>query len=244
MANTCRYLAVQQNVGRAGLEVETREARFVYTVTEPSIQVHRQHSEGFLAMVVRACREGTGDAGWTPREVCFQHRAWPSIREQEHFFACPVRYGQRHDAVVLAPSALPRPFRTADPELLPALLGHAEACLARLGRSDDFLASVRRVVVERLRDGGEVSVVEVARHLGTSPRSVQRRLASQRRSFAEVVGEARLGLARRYLADPSLSLTDAAFLLGYSQLSAFSRAFRRWTGQSALDFRRSRGGQR
>jgi AraC-like DNA-binding protein len=68
---------------------------------------------------------------------------------------------------------------------------------------------------------------------------VQRRLAADELSFKAVVDETRLALAERYLADPALSLTETAFLLGYSDLSAFSRAFRRWTGRTALEFRRA-----
>jgi AraC-like DNA-binding protein len=125
---------------------------------------------------------------------------------------------------------------TADPELLPALVRHADDCLAKLQRVDDFRGAVRRLVIESLR-GGDASVEGVAARLGMSPRSVQRRLQTLGQPFKDLVAEARLALSKRYLEDPSLSLTDAAFLLGYSDLSAFSRAFRRWTGQSALELR-------
>lgn len=86
---------------------------------------------------------------------------------------------------------------------------------------------------------GELTIDAVAAQHGISPRSLQRRLREHGLSFKELVAETRLALSRRYLEDTSISLTEAAFLLGYADLSAFSRAFRRWTGQSALAFRRA-----
>jgi len=98
-------------------------------------------------------------------------------------------------------------------------------------RGTDVIADVRREVIEAIGQG-EASIEVVAEALALSPRSLQRRLREHDLSFKDVVAEARLALAHRYLDDPTISLTDAAFLLGYSDLSAFSRAFRRWTGAS------------
>jgi AraC-like DNA-binding protein len=236
LSNACRYLAVQQTMGRGALEVDADEARLVYTVVDPTIRTHAQHSEGLIAMCARICRDGTGDAQWAPRAVWFTHRAPRRTGEQEQFFRAPVRWERPYDALVLSAADLRRPFRTADPELLPALVRHAEEILAKR-REVGFRATVRRLVAERLR-AGEVTVEQVADRLGMSARSVQRRLQEDGVSFKALVDEVRLALSRRYLEDPAITLTEAAFLLGYSDLSAFSRAFRRWTGQSALEFRR------
>jgi AraC-like DNA-binding protein len=84
-----------------------------------------------------------------------------------------------------------------------------------------------------------VSIDAIATRMGSSPRTIQRQLQDHGASFKQLVDDVRLSMARRHLADASVSLTDAAFLLGYSDLSAFSRAFRRWTGQSPQDYRRA-----
>ena len=102
---------------------------------------------------------------------------------------------------------------------------------------ESFDHHVRRVVASSLRSG-DINIEHIAMRLGTSARTIQRRLQERGRSFKDLVAETRLALSRRYLANSSLSLTETAFLLGYSELSAFSRAFRRWTGVSALEFRR------
>jgi AraC-like DNA-binding protein len=81
----------------------------------------------------------------------------------------------------------------------------------------------------RLREG-EPGISSVAEALATSERSLQRRLQAEGSSFRDVVDEARHKLALPYLGDPNLSLTDVAYLLGYSEGAAFTRAFKRWTG--------------
>jgi AraC-like DNA-binding protein len=237
LANACRYHAIQQTSGGATLEVGPRLTRLRYTPGDPSIGPHAQNSEIVIAMYTRLCREAAGFATWAPREVHFRHRAPADPGPQRRFFAAPVHYRRDEDAMILATADLRAPMKTADPDLLAILLRHAERSLAELPAADDFLAGVRRAVIDEL-GAGEATIERIAERLETSARSLQRRLREEGRSFKELVAETRLALARRYLADPSLSLTDTAYLLGYSDLSAFSRAFRRWTGISAIELRR------
>jgi AraC-like DNA-binding protein len=211
--------------------------RLAYTPGDPSIGPHGQPTEQVLAMYTRVCREAVGFETWAPREVHFRHRAPKDSTAQRRFFGAPVHYGQTDDALLFATTDLRAPMKAADPELLPILVRHADECLKKLPRSDDFRDGVRRVVIAEL-GSGDVTIERVADRLGMSARSVQRRLQEDGPSFKDLVAETRLALSRRYLGDPSLTLTEAAYLLGYSDLSAFSRAFRRWTGTSAIEFRR------
>jgi AraC-like DNA-binding protein len=96
---------------------------------------------------------------------------------------------------------------------------------------------VRSTVAEALCDGSP-TIRKIARRMGTSVRTLQRRLELQGVVFKELVAEIRCELAHRYLADAQADLTEVAFLLGYSELSAFDRAFRRWTGSTPLVVRR------
>ncbi len=239
LGNACRYFAMQQTAGHPVLEVEGDLARVRHVISDPTIAAHPQNSELTLTMFTRICREGTASPGWAPREVHFRHRAADDGRAQRSYFAAPVHFGQPRDALILTAAELRAPMHTADDVLLPILLRHADECLARLPAADDFPGEVRRAIAAALGTG-DVTVEDIARVLGMSPRSVQRKLQEVEQSFKDIVAETRLALSRRYLEDPALSLTETAFLLGYSDLSAFSRAFRRWTGQSALEFRRAR----
>ena len=79
---------------------------------------------------------------------------------------------------------------------------------------------------------GEPSQREIARRLGWSERTLQLRLRDEETSFAQLLDEVRAGLARMHLEDSRLAVFEVAFLLGFSEPSAFNRAFRRWTGKS------------
>ena len=239
LENSARFLAVQQTGGRLTLAVNSRLARFTYAMDDARIVDYGQNAESVFAMAVRMIREGTATPRWAPREVAFRHRGPTDISRHERLFAAPVRFGQRSNTLGIAAADLALRFGSADPGLLPVLVRHATDCLAQLPRAGEFTDEARAAVVAAIGTG-DPTIDAVATRLGSSARSVQRRLQLAGVSFKEIVDEARLDLARRYLADPSLSLTETAFLLGYSDLSAFSRAFRRWTGTTAIDYRRAR----
>jgi AraC-like DNA-binding protein len=238
--NTRRYLAVQQTGGALTLEVGPRDARYEYAMADRRIDDYGQHAESVFAMVVRMIREATRAASWAPRGVSFRHAAPADDAAHVRFFRAPVRFGQRTNTLVLAAADLATPFVAADAGLLPVLVRHAEDCLVRLPRAGAFADDVRGAVIAAI-GAGDPSIDAVAARLGASARSVQRKLQVDALSFKAVVDATRLALAERYLADPALSLTETAFLLGYSDLSAFSRAFRRWTGRTALAYRRAAG---
>jgi AraC-like DNA-binding protein len=238
LENSRRYLAVQQTGGVLTLETTSRDVRYGYAMADRRITEYGQNTEGLFAMAVRMIREATGVATWAPRSVSFRHAGPADDAAHARFFRAPIRFGQRANTLVLAPADLAQRFVAADAGLLPVLERHAADCLTRLPRSSAFADDVRGAVIASI-SAGDPSIEAVATRLGTSARSVQRRLAADELSFKSVVDDTRLALAERYLADPALSLTETAFLLGYSDLSAFSRAFRRWTGKTALEFRRA-----
>jgi AraC-like DNA-binding protein len=239
LENLARYFAVQQTGG--GLEIERgRDTSVTYVVDDPGTD-HGQIAEGLFALLTRLLREALGDPAWKPRAIGFRHDPPTRLDRHVKFFGVQPRYHQRANKLTLASSDLERRFARADPDLLPHLLAHAAASIAAMpkpGANND----VHRAVIAAL-GAGDPTIERVASTLGLSPRSLQRRLQAEGRSFKEVVDDTRLDLAKRYLKDATLTLTETAFLLGYSDLSAFSRAFRRWTDISPLEFR-SRANER
>lgn len=121
------------------------------------------------------------------------------------------------------------------------LLRHASDLLAALPDNDRMATAVRRHLTATL-DLGPPSIAATARALGVSARSLQRQLAHEQTSFLAVLDEVRRSLAESYLRDRAHTVSDVAFLVGFSELSTFSRAFRRWTGTTAVSYRR--GGPR
>ena len=120
---------------------------------------------------------------------------------------------------------------TADPGLVTLLQRQADEVLQQLPAASSFVDNVRQVVRAGLAEPDQ-SIESVAQQLDMSPRTLQRRLADEDVSYAAVVDEVRLEVAKQALADPANSLADIAFLIGFEEQSSFSRAFKRWTGVS------------
>jgi AraC-like DNA-binding protein len=238
--NTCRYYAVQQTLGRLVLTRGAVNAQLTYELPVPRGVRTGQLIDVIFAVLTRYARQATGKPRWSPRQVRFTHPAPSNPLRFERFFRASARFGQPVNALLFRRTDLDLPLESPDPGLLPILERHARDLLARLPRSGTFADTARRLVAELLGTGN-VAIETVAARLHMTPRSLQRRLQEDGSSYQQLLAETRLALAQRYLDTRTLPLTEVAFLLGYSELSAFSRAFRRWTGQSPLRFRRRHG---
>lgn len=155
---------------------------------------------------------------------------------------CPVRFECRTLVVHLPAAALALPIDTRDPHLRALLDQQAEALLRVLPQADAFLSGLQRGIVAALQDG-EPALEQLAARLDVSSRSLYRRLQERGLTYKGVLGETRYELARGYLADPKLSLPEIALLLGYSEQSAFTRAFKSWAGEPPLRYRRRVAGR-
>src|SRR5207244_382276 len=109
--------------------------------------------------------------------------------------------------------------------------------ISGIPREDSLLGSIRKAVAESMRDG-DPKLARVAKKMAMGPRTIQRRLKEYGFDFKKLVEDTRQRFAVSYLKDRKNSLTEVAFLLGYSELSAFNRAFKRWTRSTPLDYQR------
>jgi AraC-like DNA-binding protein len=125
----------------------------------------------------------------------------------------------------------------ADERLYGILKKHIELILNEMPREDDWLAGVRKAIAESMKEG-DVRLSRVTKKTPMSPRTLQRRLKERDVIFKELVDDTRRRFALGYLKDRKHTLTQIAFLLGYSEVSAFNRAFKRWTGSTPLEHRR------
>jgi AraC-like DNA-binding protein len=172
-------------------------------------------------------------------EVAFRHGPPSDLSEHQRLLAVPVRFHAEVDEIVFESSSLQIPLARVDSTLSQLLVQQADALLARLPSEMEspWVGLVRRDLVAALpHDVPAVSAV--ARRMGMSERSFQRRLKSEGTSFLALLENTRHTLALQYLEDPSRTLSDVAFLLGFSELAAFVRAFRRWTGSTPGAHRR------
>ena len=178
-------------------------------------------------------------------EAGFQHPPLPRepLGELRTALACPLAFNQSETRLVLPRAFLDRALVAPNSALLAYLERHARALLTKVRDPTSISQRVRSLLSERLREG-EPTQASVAKLCGMSERTLQRRLQDEATTFAQLLDEVRQALARMYLGDAALAVFEVAFLLGYSEPSAFNRAFRRWTGASPSEFRRSLSGGR
>ncbi|GAP36142.1 AraC family transcriptional regulator [Piscinibacter sakaiensis] len=171
-----------------------------------------------------------------PIEVCFRHPSPASTAEHRHLLGPDVRFDQPENAVVYATSSLTAGMLSADPDLLDSFEADARRRLGQLQARGAVSGRIQTLLGARLR--GEVpSLASLAAELAMSERSVQRSLSEEHTSYRELVDEVRRDLALAHLARHGSTAADVAFLLGFSEPSAFTRAFRRWTGVSPTQFK-------
>jgi AraC-like DNA-binding protein len=187
-----------------------------------------------LSLLLDMCRLTAG-AALRPRAVSLRRRRPASPRAYERFFGCGIEFGARENAFVLSAADADRPLESSHRQLASVLDRMLGEELARLDRND-IVARCRAAILEHLASG-EISEDEAAVHLHMSPRTLQRKLAEANTTYLQLVDATRKDLALRYIEDPRRSVTDITFSLGFSQPSAFTRAFKRWTGLNPSDYR-------
>lgn len=195
--------------------------------------------ETAIASLVQLARAFTGQP-IRPLAVDFVNPPPTDLRAHQAFFDAPVRFDQASTRVELAAADLARPLLGADAALLALLDAQAEQRLQQVASVSEPVQLWRQALVGLIR-GGRTQLADLALSLQMSPRSLQRRLAEQGHSFQTLLSQTRLQLAQDYLAHPGLELAEVALLLGYSEQSAFTRAFRQWTGQAPHQWRRQQG---
>lgn len=167
--------------------------------------------------------------------VCFTHALSGEQAAYDRYFGCPVLFDQAVLGLHVPASYLRLPVRNADPDLLILLANHADAVLETLPSSDSLKRTVQECILRIMRTA-EPGIGRVAELMRLSPRTLQRRLDDSHLNFSQILDETRLGLAKAYLSDPRLQVKDVGYLLGFSEPSAFNRAFKRWTGVSPGEY--------
>lgn len=182
-----------------------------------------------FAWIVAMGRRGTGHP-LAPRRVELS-RSSVDRPAYEAYFGCRVEVAAPADSLVFAAADLDRPFQTHNAELLAMIAPQLDAELAHR-RGDTSAADRAKVTVKRLLAGRRPDLRDVARELGVSTRTLQRRLADAGLTFQQILEGARRELAHHYLLHSALDLTETAYVLGYEDASSFFRAFHQWEGDS------------
>jgi AraC-like DNA-binding protein len=234
--NAERYIHIHNQAANLSFSVEGNQAHLRFLLADLGIEVPRQHNEYSMAVALNTIRLMAG-SHWAPREVQFAHEAPAHTSEHLRIFGAPVLFSCAANAFVFEREFVERQVPAADPRLYRILKEHAERVLNEMPRESNLLASVRRAIAESMRDGAP-KLTRVAKKIAMGPRTLQRRLKESGADFKQLMDDTRRRFALNYLKDRKNTLTEVAFLLGYSELSAFNRAFKRWTGSTPMEYRR------
>ena len=169
-----------------------------------------------------------------PREATDPHTA---------YFGAPVRFRADRNTLVLHARDLDRPFLTHNAELLELLDAPLKRALAER-EADDSIGEQVRALLRRQLAGRRPDIDAVARELGVSGRTLQRRIAAAGGNFQQLLGDARRELWREYLTQPDVQLKEVAYLLGYDDVNSFYRAFRAREGTTPAQWRAVHTGAR
>ena len=196
-----------------------------------------RHAAEWIIGVPHVYSKAVSVRPWNPIEVVFAHPMPARTHEHARIFGCPVRFGAGADAIRFPANLLESPSRLRSDELATTLEATSRDLALSVTHESDFAARVRVHVWERLKSG-DTSIEGVARDLKMSGRTLQRSLSEAKTSHRELVDEVRSLFARQLLSRDDLRLIEIAMLLGFSDQTAFQKAFVRWTGVTPAKWRK------
>jgi AraC-like DNA-binding protein len=235
LAALCRFFPALQDSSSLVLRRVGPLVALEYQIRDGRIVHRRQDAELTLGVVVGLLRRVLGE-DWAPEEVQFEHARPADHAAPEALLRAPVCYAAPTNAVIFAAAVLSTPMPAPDVARAPLLAARLAGRVAE-GPPDDLIGCVQQQIRAAL-PGGQTGLETVAARLGTTESSLYRHLRDRGVAYSDLLAGLRRELALAHLAAPHLPLTEIALLLGYSELSAFSRAFRAWTGVSPAAYRR------
>jgi len=222
-----------------GLSLRLREgtelaANFTYVGVERRLDRHQ--IEAWVTYLVRLSRQLTGQH-LLPSSVRFVHRRKGEYREFARFLGCDPVFGTDSDEIVFAGAAKAMSVVNADPFLNKLLIKYCDDARSHRKRGEGTFRVDLENAIAPVLPHGKARATEMARRLGMSQRTLARRLAAEGVTFVGILAELRADLAKHYLHDKDLAISEIAWLLGYREVGAFTNAFKRWTGKTPRDAR-------
>jgi len=243
-----RYLPTMVDATVHGMEVSDGTA-FVYSYyIDPLMMSYRQKGDWAIAFACNLVRTGLGDPRWTPQEVLLPQLADETPAERRaraEIMGENIRPGHPWGGIRFDASLLKRPMATADAMIESLMRHYGDLRLAALPGSQGEIEQLRREIARMLvkgQGGIKGGIKHLASATGTSVRTLQRRLGHAGVNYSDLQDDVRRTLALNLLENETLALAEIAFSLGYSDVSAFNHAFRRWVGHSPGQYRGHRAG--
>jgi len=222
-----------------GLHQEEDLLWLSYAISDKRIPFHRHNADMMITIFVNFLRSVLGP-NWSPVEVRFQHGKPDVGPKYEKHFGCPIQFGRRINAIGINPRHLNAAMPKRDAQMHKLLKGVIDHLAAQRKIEADFGFIVKQHIL-MLMGSEPVTSRQVAQSMLLSEAQFLKFVRTKKLGFHDLVKETRFELARHYLDQPDISLTEISLLLGYSELSAFSRAFRRMSGETPQQYRQHKG---
>ena len=235
LKNLTRYLSVLSEGAEAELVLQGDTVSALSRILDPDVLDCRQIADFGMSTLLTTCRALTG-TDLNPERVDFRTPQPSSTAEHKRIFNATVRFDQPRTGLVFNSRIMNLAISTADSGLLKVLERYCREILGRRPAVPTLVYQVRELI-SGLLTTGDPTIDTVSADLNMSSRTLERRLNAQGLSYRRVLDEFRRQLAERYLEDERLGLSQITYLLGYSEPTAFNRAFRRWTGLTPTQFR-------
>lgn len=230
-----RYARVLTSVTDYQLE-PTSEGAYMHLQREGERCLGMRFSnEASLASIVSISRQVSTET-FNPIAVHFKHAEPEGSAKHEDYFCCPVHFGSDRDALLVSIKSLQTPNKLGDKSISQFFDSHLEAELSK-HEKEDALETKLRIHISKTLSEGVPTISKVALHFGMSSRTLQRRLSEMEYTYQSIVDESRRHLAQKLLRQTDYSLAEVSFMTGFSEQSAFSRAFKRWAGQTPRSYR-------
>jgi AraC-like DNA-binding protein len=231
-----RFQASWQSHTTSSVERSFDESRYGYAINDTAIWPRIQDSENSISGLCALIRQLLSDR-WCPVEICFEHDVTGREAPMERYFRCPIRGNASANSILLRDSDLDRPMHAWVNSNAPAR-AIVETHLFDLLRppEDSFRPIHERLsqLIDQRLGRDSVDLESLAEKLGVAPRTLRRQLSTFGTSFSEVLTLERRKKAEMLLSAGTIKLSQLAAHLGYANQSAFSRAFREWTGESPI----------
>ena len=243
LRNAGRYSQINNEGVRLRFRMQGEAAVIALDYVNVDRHADRHHIEFWLVTLLRICRQLT-NGRLSPLRLKTRHFRNGMPAELRTFFGVDIEFGANADEIWFPRPIALLPVVGRDEYLNELLRQYAEEALARKPQVRPTVRSKAEDVLPKLLPHGRATASEVARQLGMSSRTLSRKLAEEDTSFAEILDELRAALAKRYLRDDTLPVSEIAWLLGYGEVSSLTHAFKRWTGMTPRRFRCDESGFR
>jgi AraC-like DNA-binding protein len=230
----CCYHKIMSDAIQPKLDVKDKLACLSWETSNPRLRPSRHISEALLGIFMTILK-GLSENSIRPVEVHFRHAAPQDISEHRRIFQAPLLFDQQKDELVIEKDKLERPVFLANPQLLDTLERYALELIHKIYLPDSFADKVIRLLGKRMQ-GEKPSIESIASDLAVSVRSLQKKLSREGTTFQQLLDYSRKEMAIQYLKNPQMTLCDIAFMLGFSEQSAFNHAFKRWTGKTPKEY--------